>query len=271
MGGSRRGTYPRESGCRARAVEAAERTPFEVLLRDRARAPAFRAARERRLSLRLRCGNSKSAADGRDAPGEGGGKKANEPKSGEDKLELAIKLKRRYKNVFSEAVDTTATVEKTAAMAKDEATTAFLVNALRQNFVFASLEEAEVSRIVEYLAKTTVAKGTDLIKQGEQGDFFYIVEEGKFDFIVKGKMVGSCAKGGSFGELALLYGAPRAATVRAMGPAVIWQLDRAFPRGFFRGCRIPGGTIFYGAFFRSRSLALPTFFPRVLFSRRDVP
>ena len=181
-----------------------------------------------------------------------------------------MKLKRRYKNVFSEAVDTTATVEKTAAMAKDEATTAFLVNALRQNFVFASLEDAEVSRIVEYLAKTTVARGTDLIKQGEQGDFFYIVEEGKFDFIVKGKMVGSCAKGGSFGELALLYGAPRAATVRAMGPAVIWQLDRAFPRGFwnFSGIFFPG-VLFTGLSPLGLSRFRPVF-PRPPF-RRDVP
>lgn len=171
-------------------------------------------------------------------------------------------------------MDTTATVEKTAAMAKDEATTAFLVNALRQNFVFASLEEAEVSRIVEYLAKTTVARGTDLIKQGEQGDFFYIVEEGKFDFIVKGKTVGSCAKGGSFGELALLYGAPRAATVRAMGPAVIWQLDRAFPRGFwifFGDVEFPGVLFFTGRF---SPLGLPRFrpvSPRPPLSRRDVP
>jgi len=162
--------------------------------------------------------------DGREAPE--GGKKTPTSKSEEDKLEVAIKYKRRYQNVFSEGVDTSAEIAKTPAMEKDATVSAFLIAALRQNFVFASLEDAEVSKIVEFMAKTAVAKGTDVIKQGEQGDYFYIVEEGKFDFMVKGKVVGSCGKKDSFGELALLYGAPRAATVRATTAATVWQLDR---------------------------------------------
>ena len=141
-----------------------------------------------------RCTSSKSSpADGRESNG-GGAKKPNEPKAGEDKLELAIKYKRRYQNVFSEGVDTSVEITKTPAMEKDLATTDFLKAALRQNFVFASLEEAEVNKIVEFMSKANVAKGTDLIKQGEQGDYFYIVEEGKFDFIVKGKTVGACGE-----------------------------------------------------------------------------
>ncbi|KAH8057665.1 hypothetical protein JL722_6755 [Aureococcus anophagefferens] len=168
--------------------------------------------------------SAKQNVDGREAPE--GGKKTPTSKSEEDKLEVAIKYKRRYQNVFSEGVDTSAEIAKTAAMEKDATVTAFLIAALRQNFVFASLEDAEVSKIVEFMAKTSVGKGTDAIKQGEQGDYFYIVEEGKFDFMVKGKVVGSCGKKDSFGELALLYGAPRAATVRATTAATVWQLDR---------------------------------------------
>ncbi|KAH8058141.1 hypothetical protein JL720_14052 [Aureococcus anophagefferens] len=167
--------------------------------------------------------SAKQNVDGREAPE--GGKKTPTSKSEEDKLEVAIKYKRRYQNVFSEGVDA-GEIAKTAAMEKDATVTAFLIAALRQNFVFASLEDAEVSKIVEFMAKTSVGKGTDVIKQGEQGDYFYIVEEGKFDFMVKGKVVGSCGKKDSFGELALLYGAPRAATVRATTAATVWQLDR---------------------------------------------
>jgi len=80
-------------------------------------------------------------------------------KAGEDKLEVAIKLKRRYQNVFCESVDASRPVAKRPAMAKDAATTAFLTRALRQNFVFASLDEVEVSRVAEYCEKKHVAKG----------------------------------------------------------------------------------------------------------------
>ncbi|KAG9879964.1 camp-dependent protein kinase regulatory subunit, partial [Aureobasidium melanogenum] len=41
-----------------------------------------------------------------------------------------------------------------------------------------------------------------------------------------GNKVASCGPGTSFGELALMYNAPRAATVNSTEPSVIWQLDR---------------------------------------------
>ena len=64
--------------------------------------------------------------DGREAPE--GGKKTPTSKSEEDKLEVAIKYKRRYQNVFSEGVDTSAEIAKTPAMEKDATVSAFLLS-----------------------------------------------------------------------------------------------------------------------------------------------
>ena len=70
------------------------------------------------------------------------------------------------------------------------------------------------------------------------GDYFYVVENGSFDIYVSstgkreagpeglGTKVGSSPSGSSFGELALMYNAPRAASVVSTGPSVLWQLDR---------------------------------------------
>ena len=61
---------------------------------------------------------------------------------------------------------------------------------------------------------------------GLQGDYFYIIEVGTFNVIVNGQVVAILEEGRSFGELALLYNCPRAATVRATRPCLVYSLDR---------------------------------------------
>jgi cAMP-dependent protein kinase regulator len=61
---------------------------------------------------------------------------------------------------------------------------------------------------------------------GDAGDNFYVVESGDFDIFVNGNRVASRGPGTSFGELALLYNSPRAATVTSTKPSVLWALDR---------------------------------------------
>ena len=80
-----------------------------------------------------------------------------------------------------------------------------------------------------------------MIKQGDEGDLFYVVEEGKLDVMVTTNAIdagddGSSSRevqvgvpyvsGSSFGELALMYGSPRAATIRAKSDCILWFLDR---------------------------------------------
>ncbi len=76
--------------------------------------------------------------------------------------------------------------------------------------------------------------GDYIIKEDDDGDYFYIVALGSCDVYIKAKNEGkipirSLQVGDSFGELALMYNAPRSATVRAgdAGPVKVWALDRA--------------------------------------------
>lgn len=52
------------------------------------------------------------------------------------------------------------------------------------------------------------------------------MERGTFDIYVSSTKVSEVSDGASFGELALLYNSPRAATVAATTSAQLWQLDR---------------------------------------------
>lgn len=68
--------------------------------------------------------------------------------------------------------------------------------------------------------------GDLIIQQGNPGDFFYVIDHGEFDIIINEEKVGSYKEEGSFGELALMYNTPRAATIKATTDAVVWCVDR---------------------------------------------
>ncbi|PNS19137.1 cAMP-dependent protein kinase regulatory subunit [Sphaceloma murrayae] len=111
--------------------------------------------------------------------------------------------------------------------------------AVSQNFLFTHLDDEQGAQVLGALQERKIpAKDVSVITQGDVGDYFYVVESGIFDIYVSstgkrepgpdglGKKVGSSPAGSSFGELALMYNAPRAASVVSTGPSVLWQLDR---------------------------------------------
>ena len=50
--------------------------------------------------------------------------------------------------------------------------------------------------------------------------------QGEVEVYVNGEKVLNIGEGGSFGELALIYGTPRAATVKASTDVKLWGIDR---------------------------------------------
>lgn len=57
--------------------------------------------------------------------------------------------------------------------------------------------------------------GSDIFKEGEQGNKMYIVKEGEVELLVRGKVIANVGKGGIIGEMALIDNKPRSATARA--------------------------------------------------------
>jgi len=98
--------------------------------------------------------------------------------------------------------------------------------ALKKNFVFAGLTSSKRAELIGAFEPVVVKKGTKIIEEGQAGDYFYIVGSGSVDFQISGKDVGTAGMGCSFGELALLYQAPRAATCVAKTQCGLFRLDQ---------------------------------------------
>ena len=92
---------------------------------------------------------------------------------------------------------------------------------LRAIPIFTPLPEATLERLALALRSVRVAAGTDVVREGERGDDFFVVEAGEAE--VRGRRLGP---GEFFGEIALLRDVPRTATVRAATDLSLYALDR---------------------------------------------
>ncbi|RXN31507.1 COP9 signalosome complex subunit 1 [Labeo rohita] len=118
---------------------------------------------------------------------------------------------------------------------KDYKTMAALAKAIEKNVLFAHLDDNERSDIFDAMFSVTYIAGETVIQQGDEGDNFYVIDQGEMDVYVNNEWVTSIGEGGSFGELALIYGTPRAATVRAKTNVKLWGIDRDSYRRILMG------------------------------------
>lgn len=109
---------------------------------------------------------------------------------------------------------------------KSDAERAYLLKTVAHIFIFRSLEQKQFERVLDAMFAREVVEGDKIIEQGDDGDNFYIIESGKYDIYVNKQKVGQYENQGSFGELALMYNMPRAATIVATTNGKLWALDR---------------------------------------------
>ena len=97
---------------------------------------------------------------------------------------------------------------------------------LRRLPIFAPLSAPSIERILAELTWLVVPAGTVLIREGEVGDRFYILAEGRVEVTLAGAHLSERGPGDSFGEIALIRSVPRTATVTAMTPLRLIAIER---------------------------------------------
>jgi MFS family permease len=98
---------------------------------------------------------------------------------------------------------------------------------LRSMPQFRALPTPELEGLASAAQRRTYPDGDTIIRQGDPGDDFYAIAEGRVSVLVDGSFVSSHARPEGVGEIALLREVPRAATVVADGPVVLYALDGA--------------------------------------------
>jgi cAMP-dependent protein kinase regulator len=173
----------------------------------------------------------------------GGGKEAEDSDSEDDEdeemAELPVMAKRevqpkgRRVSVSAESVDPDTMKDKfeKKIIPKTIEEQQQIKDMLQKQLLFGHLDVEQTQIIVDAMFKVTHKAGDNIIVQGAQGDNFYLIAEGTCECYINQPdgselMVLKCGVGDSFGELALLYNAPRAATVRATSETKLWAVDR---------------------------------------------
>jgi CRP/FNR family cyclic AMP-dependent transcriptional regulator len=99
--------------------------------------------------------------------------------------------------------------------------------ALLQNvWLFSTCTDDELSRVAGLATARDAKKGEELCTEGEAGDDFFVIVEGTAEARAEDDKLGDLGDGDFFGEMALIDGGDRTATVVATSPMSLLVLSR---------------------------------------------
>jgi len=92
--------------------------------------------------------------------------------------------------------------------------------------IFSPLSPPVLEQLAARLTPVHASAGEEIIRLGDHGDRFYVVNSGEVEILVDGEPPRREGEGEYFGEIALLRDVPRTATVRAASDVDLFALDR---------------------------------------------
>ena len=92
--------------------------------------------------------------------------------------------------------------------------------------IFSELSKREIKSMARLMTEVDIKEGIKLTKQGEPGREFMIIRDGTAVVDIDGSTVAHLGPGDFLGELAVLSGTPRSATVTATSAMVVEVLNR---------------------------------------------
>ena len=98
------------------------------------------------------------------------------------------------------------------------------IETIREVPLFAGLKDADLNRILEIGKEVRHGPGKSVVEQAESGVGFHLILEGEASVIVAGNEVGTFGPGTYFGEMSIIDGKPRSATVMPITELVTFSI-----------------------------------------------
>ena len=104
-----------------------------------------------------------------------------------------------------------------------------LVETIRSIPIFSALSREDIAKVLGKLEEIPFGASEKIFSQGDQGDSFYLIQSGAVQVVVesgagKSEVVAVLGPRDWFGEMALLSGEPRSATVGTVKETILWRL-----------------------------------------------
>jgi anion transporter len=106
-----------------------------------------------------------------------------------------------------------------------------LADTIRANPLFSGLSREDIAKILGKLEEKVFNAGTTIVSQGDQGDSFYFIQSGAVQVVLESgggrrESIAVLGPQEGFGEMALLSGEPRSATIITVKDTTVWRLPR---------------------------------------------
>jgi len=124
-----------------------------------------------------------------------------------------------------------------------------VLDRLRQMPVFDSLGRNQMREIVRLSRLRKYDAGEVLIKEGDYDQYIYFLIGGDLSILRDGEQVGRIRRlGDVFGEMGIIDGSPRSATIKALAPTLCVALDGAFLDRLSGADKLIAQALFYRIF-----------------------
>jgi len=161
--------------------------------------------------------------------------KSDTPVRPDKRRRSSLQSGRRRKSIFANPPNLVENYVTPKVVPKSEEVSERLRRVLQKNILFVHLDEHQISAVKDAMNLEVFSSGDVIIEQGKaDGKNFYVIESGSVDVFIsppegsagERRCVKTCGEGEGFGELAIMYNAPRAATCIATAAVHLWVLDR---------------------------------------------
>jgi CRP-like cAMP-binding protein len=106
-----------------------------------------------------------------------------------------------------------------------------LADTIRSVLIFSGLSREDIAKVLGKMEEVSFDVGATIVCQGDQGDAFYLIQSGAVEVVLesgpdKSEVIAIFGPNDWFGEMALLSGEPRSATIRTIKPTSVLRLQR---------------------------------------------